>query len=75
MAPAYKTLTNDIARENFEKYGHPDGRQSTKLGVALPEELFGRGRFEGLAPFVLLDGFGDDFVAVDCYCEDLDEGR
>jgi len=54
VAPAYKTLTNDIARENFEKYGHPDGRQSTKLGVALPEELFGRGRFEGLAPFVLL---------------------
>ena len=54
VAPAYKTLTNDVARENFEKYGHPDGRQSTKLGVALPEELFGRGRFEGLAPFVLL---------------------
>ena len=54
VAPAYKTLTDDIARENFEKYGHPDGRQSTKLGVALPEELFGRGKFEGLAPFVLL---------------------
>ena len=54
VAPAYKTLTDDVARENFEKHGHPDGRQSTKLGVALPEELFGRGRFEGLAPFVLL---------------------
>ena len=46
VAPAYKTLTDDVARENFEKHGHPDGRQSTKLGVALPEELFGRGRLK-----------------------------
>lgn len=51
IAPAYKTLTDDAARENFEKYGHPDGKQSTKLGVALPETLFGKGV---MAPVMLI---------------------
>lgn len=51
IAPAYKTLTDDAARENFEKYGHPDGKQSTKLGIALPEQLFGKG---GMAPVMLV---------------------
>ena len=51
IAPAYKTLTDDVARENYEKYGHPDGKQSTKLGIALPEQLFGKG---GMAPVMLI---------------------
>ena len=51
IAPAYKTLTDDAARENYEKYGHPDGKQSTKLGIALPETLFGKG---GMAPVMLV---------------------
>ena len=51
IAPAYKTLTDDAARENYEKYGHPDGKQSTKLGIALPEQLFGKG---GMAPVMLI---------------------
>ena len=28
VARAYKTLTDPIAKENYEKYGNPDGRQS-----------------------------------------------
>ena len=27
IAKAYQALTDPISRENFEKYGHPDGRQ------------------------------------------------
>ena len=37
---AHEALTDDAARENYEKYGHPDGRQSTSVGVALPTWLF-----------------------------------
>ena len=35
ITPAYKALTDDAARENFEKHGHPDGKQPVRLGVAL----------------------------------------
>lgn len=27
IAKAYQALTDPLSRENFEKYGHPDGRQ------------------------------------------------
>ena len=27
---------DDVARANYEKYGHPDGKQQVKLGIALP---------------------------------------
>ena len=50
ITPAYKALTNDIARENFEKYGHPDGKQPVRLGVALPQWMFGQ---DGTGPLVL----------------------
>lgn len=29
-----------MSRENYEKYGHPDGPQSINMGVALPEWMF-----------------------------------
>ena len=50
ITPAYKTLTDDAARENYEKYGHPDGTQAPKLGVALPQWMFGK---DGTGPIVL----------------------
>jgi hypothetical protein len=31
ISKAYQALTDPISRENFEKYGHPDGRQVTYL--------------------------------------------
>lgn len=40
VSKAYKTLTDESAKENWIKYGHPDGPRSTKLGVALPSFLF-----------------------------------
>lgn len=27
IAKAYQALTDPVSRENYEKYGHPDGRQ------------------------------------------------
>ena len=39
ITPAYKALTDEKARANLEKYGHPDGPQAMKLGIALPTFL------------------------------------
>ncbi|KAJ2661732.1 secretory subunit [Coemansia sp. RSA 1199] len=36
---AHKTLTNAEARENYEKYGNPDGMQTQSMGIALPKLL------------------------------------
>ncbi|KAG0342015.1 secretory subunit [Podila humilis] len=37
---AYETLTDDQTRENWEKYGHPDGsRNSMTMSIALPPWL------------------------------------
>uniref|UniRef100_A0A1J3JQY0 DnaJ protein ERDJ2B n=1 Tax=Noccaea caerulescens TaxID=107243 RepID=A0A1J3JQY0_NOCCA len=41
IAKAYQALTDPLSRENFEKYGHPDGRQGYKLGIALPQFILG----------------------------------
>ncbi|CAH9053834.1 unnamed protein product [Cuscuta epithymum] len=37
ISKAYQALTDPISRENYEKYGHPDGRQGFQIGIALPE--------------------------------------
>ncbi|CAI5755945.1 unnamed protein product [Candida verbasci] len=39
VTSAYKALTDEAIRENFLKYGHPDGEQSTVHGIALPKFL------------------------------------
>ncbi|PNS17304.1 hypothetical protein CAC42_6987 [Sphaceloma murrayae] len=36
---AYKTLTDEDVRANYEMYGNPDGKQSTSIGIALPTFL------------------------------------
>ena len=37
---AYDSLMNDEIRENFLRWGNPDGPQAIKYGVALPSFLF-----------------------------------
>lgn len=37
VAKAYEALTNEEARENFEKYGNPDGKQSLEVSIGLPD--------------------------------------
>lgn len=39
ISKAYQALTDPVSRENFEKYGHPDGRQGIQMGIALPQFL------------------------------------
>lgn len=36
LTKAYKSLTDPIVRENLKNYGHPDGKQEFKMGIALP---------------------------------------
>ncbi|XP_071800761.1 translocation protein SEC63 homolog [Asterias amurensis] len=36
IAKAYAALTDDESRENWEKYGNPDGPTATSFGIALP---------------------------------------
>ncbi|GBB85041.1 hypothetical protein RclHR1_11610001 [Rhizophagus clarus] len=36
---AYKVLTDDDIRKNYEEWGHPDGKQAFSLGIALPTWL------------------------------------
>ncbi|SCU95798.1 LAMI_0F03840g1_1 [Lachancea mirantina] len=39
ITKAYKALTDEVTRENYLQYGHPDGPQATSHGIALPRFL------------------------------------
>jgi len=43
IVKAYKTLTDEDVRANYEQYGNPDGKQSTSFGIALPKFLVAEG--------------------------------
>lgn len=47
---AFKTLTDDEIRNNYIQFGHPDGKQSFSMGIALPQFLVS----EGNGKYVLL---------------------
>ncbi|CAN6463711.1 unnamed protein product [Victoria cruziana] len=53
ISKAYQALTDPVSRENFEKYGHPDGRQGLQMGIALPQFLLS---MEGTSGGILLLG-------------------
>ncbi|KAI8984903.1 DnaJ-domain-containing protein [Trametes punicea] len=36
ITKAYKALTDETIRKNWELYGHPDGRQEISMGIAIP---------------------------------------
>jgi translocation protein SEC63 len=36
ISKAYKVLTDEDTRRNYEEWGHPDGKQAYTLGIALP---------------------------------------
>ncbi|EGV64183.1 translocation protein [Yamadazyma tenuis ATCC 10573] len=50
LTKAYKALTDEVTRENYLKFGHPDGRQDTTHGIALPKFLV-EGKF---SPFMIV---------------------
>lgn len=39
VAKAYEALTDEAARENWELYGNPDGKQSLEVSIGLPTFL------------------------------------
>lgn len=59
ITKAYKALTDEEIRNNWEQYGNPDGKQSTSFGIALPKLLVaeGSGKYV-LAFYGLLLGIG-----------------
>ncbi|KAM3319938.1 dnaJ protein ERDJ2A [Capsicum chacoense] len=58
ISKAYQALTDPISRENFEKYGHPDGRQGFQMGTALPQFLLDfNGSSGGMLLLWILGGF------------------
>ncbi|KAI0751955.1 DnaJ-domain-containing protein [Irpex lacteus] len=57
ITKAYKALTDVTIKENWEKYGHPDGRQEVSMGIALPKGIIeGRNRMFVLAGYALVFG-------------------
>jgi translocation protein SEC63 len=43
VSKAYEALTDEQARENWEKYGNPDGKQSLEVSIGLPDFLLDQG--------------------------------
>ena len=43
ITKAFKTLTDEEVRNNFLQYGHPDGKQSFSIGIALPKFIIEEG--------------------------------
>ena len=56
MGKAYKALTDEEVRNNFIQYGHPDGKQSFSIGIALPKFIItdGNGKYVLLVYGLLL---------------------
>lgn len=50
VTKAFKTLTDEEIRNNYIQFGHPDGKQSFSLGIALPQFIV----MEGNGKYVLL---------------------
>lgn len=60
ISKAYAALTDEVSRQNYEKYGHPDGPQGMNLGVALPSWMFTKDR--KAAPLMLLALVGGGII-------------
>lgn len=43
LTKAYKALTDEEIRNNFIQFGHPDGKQSFSIGIALPQFIVNDG--------------------------------
>lgn len=56
LSKAYKALTDEEVRNNFIQYGHPDGKQSFSIGIALPKFIItdGNGKYVLLVYGLLL---------------------
>ena len=63
IAKAYQALTDDVTKENYDLYGHPDGPQPVSHGIALPSFLFSSSASYGvLGLYVLVFGLGVPYL-------------
>lgn len=54
IAKAYEALTDEAARQNWEKFGNPDGRQALELSIGLPTFLLEEGNYHAVLIFYLI---------------------
>lgn len=56
LTKAYQALTDEDVRNNYIQYGHPDGKQSFSMGIALPQFMVsdGNGKYIVLLYTMLL---------------------
>ena len=56
VSKAFKALTDEEIRNNYIQYGHPDGKQSFSIGIALPKFIVtdGNGKYVLLLYGILL---------------------
>ncbi|KAJ4268793.1 secretory subunit [Fusarium torreyae] len=56
LTKAYQALTDEDVRNNYIQYGHPDGKQSFSMGIALPKFIVsdGNGKYVVLLYTLLL---------------------
>ena len=56
VSKAFKALTDEEIRNNYIQFGHPDGKQSFSIGIALPKFIVtdGNGKYVLLVYGVLL---------------------
>ncbi|KAI1098066.1 Sec63 Brl domain-containing protein [Jackrogersella minutella] len=56
ITKAYQALTDEDVRNNYIQYGHPDGKQSYSIGIALPQFIIseGNGKYVVLVYALLL---------------------
>lgn len=56
ITKAYKALTDEEIRNNYIQFGHPDGKQSFSIGIALPKIMIseGNGKYVILVYSILL---------------------
>lgn len=57
-------LTNEEARRNYAEFGHPDGKQSFTMGVALPKKLVEGNGMYVLGFYALTFGLGLPYFIV-----------
>ncbi len=63
ISKAYKTLTDPVARKNWEEHGNPDGPRNFSLGIALPSWLVDKKySFLVLAFYLLVFGLGVPYM-------------
>ena len=54
IAKAYEALTDEKSKENWEKYGNPDGKQSLEVSIGLPTFLLDNDNRQYILVFYLV---------------------